>query len=148
MIEPIDPITIDELLPLIRDYFKFYAIDGITDESMRNFFSQFGPSSDQGCLFAYRQKGGFVGFATVYFSYASSVLGKVAVLNDLYTEERHRKQGVATALINCCVDYAKQHNAKRLQWATAASNQTAQSVYDSFGAKSSNWLFYTYAIES
>ncbi|MDQ6980199.1 MAG: GNAT family N-acetyltransferase [Ghiorsea sp.] len=57
-----------------------------------NFFSQFSESSDKGCLFLYKKGGKAVAFATVYFSFASSITGKVAVLNDLYTLPESRGQ--------------------------------------------------------
>lgn len=144
MIEEIDDTNIDEVLPLIRQYMEFYEVKDIDDAKNRAFFSQFGINSDKGCLFAYRDKGVMVAFATVYFSYASSILAKVAVMNDLFTLESSRGQGFATALIRYCKQYAMERGASRLQWVTADSNKTAQSVYQSLGAKHSSWEFYTY----
>ena len=145
MIEPIDKTNLDDVLPLIRKYQEFYAVKNIDDKNNKNFFSQFNPSSDKGCLFGYRKEGKLVGFATVYFSYASSITSKVAIMNDLYTLEGHRRQGIAAELIKHCELYAKKNEAARLQWVTAATNKTAQSIYKSLGAKQSSWEFYTYA---
>jgi len=86
-----------------------------------------------------------VAFATVYFSYASSIISKVAIMNDLYTSEEYRKRGIAAALIKHCEKYARKNGAARLQWVTAESNKTAQSIYESLGAKQSSWGFYTYS---
>ncbi len=146
MIEPINENNLDEVLPLIRKYQEFYEVNNIDDDKNKEFFSQFGISSDKGCLFGYRTKGKLVAFATVYFSYASSIISKVAVMNDLYTSEEYRKQGIATELIKHCEKYAKTNGAVRLQWVTAASNEAAQSIYKALGAKQSSWEFYTYAI--
>lgn len=84
-------------------------------------------------------------FATVYFTYASSIISKVAIMNDLYTSEEYRNQGIATELIKHCEKFAKEKGAVRLQWVTAANNKTAQSIYQALGAKQSSWEFYTYA---
>ena len=144
MIEPIDKKNLDEVLPLIRKYQEFYAVKNIDDNNNKNFFSQFGPLSEKGCLFGYRKEGKLVAFATVYFSYASSIISKVAIMNDLYTLEEYRRHGIAAELIRHCEKYAKENGAVRLQWVTAASNKTAQSIYKALGAKQSSWEFFTY----
>jgi GNAT superfamily N-acetyltransferase len=145
MIEPIDSHNLNDVLPLIRKYQEFYKVADINDEKNREFFSQFGPSSDKGCLFGFRIDGELVAFATVYFCYASSIISKVAVMNDLFTSEGYRKQGIATKLIKHCERHAKHNGAARLQWVTAASNKTAQSVYKALGATQSSWELFTYS---
>ena len=144
MIEVVDDTNLEEVLPLIRQYLAFYNISGIDDEKNARYFSKFGPSTDLGCLFAYRLDGQIVGFATVYFSYASSILSKVAIMNDLYTTEAYRRRGIGKELIMHCERFAREHGAARLQWVTAATNTTAQAVYNSLGAKHSTWEIYTY----
>ena len=143
MIEPINQKNINEVLPLIRKYQEFYGINNIDDENNKHFFSQFGNSTDKGCLFGYRKKGKLVAFATVYFSYASTIISKVAIMNDLYTSEEYRKQGIATELIMYCEKYAKSNGAARLQWVTASDNKKAQSIYEALGAKQSSGECYT-----
>jgi len=144
MIEPIDVKNINEVLPLIRQYQEFYKIENIDENKNKEFFSQFGYSSSKGCLFGYRLDGKLVAFATVYFSYASSITSKVGIMNDLFTLEECRQQGIAKKLISHCEKYAKENGAAQLQWVTAASNETAQYVYKSLGAKQSSWEFFTY----
>jgi ribosomal protein S18 acetylase RimI-like enzyme len=148
MIEAINAENLKEVLPLIRQYQEFYSIDGIDDDKNHAFFTQFGENSNQGCLFGYRLNGSMVAFATVYFSFASSIISKVAVMNDLYTSEHCRQQGIAKALIKHCEQYGKQQGAARLQWVTAASNKTAQKLYTSLGAKQSTWEFFSYCSEA
>jgi len=145
MIEAISATNIDEVLPLIKEYQIFYKVKEINEQNNKRFFSQFGKNSGKGCLFAYRKQGRLLGFATVYFSYSSTITAKVAVLNDLYTIEESRGQGVATELIKHCASFGKSNGAARLQWVTAPDNQVAQAVYKSLGAKQSNWEFFTYA---
>ncbi len=147
MIEPIDVKNLNEVLPLIRKYQEFYNVEKIDDDKNRTFFSQFGHSSNKGCLFGYRLNGKLVAFATVYFCYASSIISKVGVMNDLFTSLEYRQQGIGKELINHCKNYAKENGAARLQWVTAASNDAAQAVYKSLGARQSSWEFFTYATE-
>jgi ribosomal protein S18 acetylase RimI-like enzyme len=145
MIESINAHNLDEIIPLIRKYQEFYKIENINDNKNKKFFLQFGESSDKGCLFAYRLDGKLVAFVTVYFCYASSIISKVGIMNDLYTSKKYRNLGIGKKLIIHCEIYAKQNGAKRLQWVTAPSNKTAQSLYESLGKKTNTWEFFTYS---
>ena len=144
MIEIVSKNNIAEVLPLIRAYQEFYNVANISDSKNEEFFSQFSESNPAGCQFLYRDNGVVVGFATVYFSYASSITSKVAVLNDLFTVSNIRGQGVGRKLIEHCHQFASENNASRLQWVTAPDNEVAQKLYDSIGANKSNWNIYTY----
>lgn len=95
MIEAVTERNLAEVLPLISRYQEFYNESEICDSMNKQFFSQFGENTELGCLFLYRQNGTIVGFATVYFSFASTIASKVAVLNDLYTTPEARRKGVA-----------------------------------------------------
>ncbi len=145
MIECVSENNLDEVLPLIRQYQEFYRVEDISDENNRNFFVQFGKGSPHGCQFLYRHSGDVVGFATVYFSFASSIIGKVAVLNDLFAIEEMRGRGIGRQLIEVCREYASLNGAKRLQWVTAPDNAPAKKLYDSLNTNRSTWDFYTYA---
>lgn len=147
MIEAIDKNNLDEVLPLIREYQEFYQVKEIDDDRNKQFFSMFGPSSDKGCLFGYRKDGDIVAFATVYFTYASSITSKVGVMNDLFTKAKNRREGIATHLIRHCEGYAKSKGAVRLQWLTSSTNIGARSVYDALGASASSWELYTYTAQ-
>lgn len=144
MIEVVSKKNIAEVLPLIRAYQEFYNVSSISDSKNEEFFSQFGESNSAGCQFVYIDNGVAVGFATIYFSYASSITAKVAVLNDLYTVSNMRGKGIARKLVEYCHQYASRHNAVRLQWVTAPDNKVAQKLYDSMEVSKSNWHFYTY----
>lgn len=99
---------------------------------------------DLGCQFLYRQNGVAVGFATVYFSFSSTIASKVGVLNDLFITPAARRQGIATELIEHCKSYAATKGAARLQWVTALDNMPAKQLYNSLPTGKSSWDFYTY----
>lgn len=144
MIEAVSQQNIKDVLPLIRAYQAFYNVANISDNKNEVFFGQFGESNPAGCQFIYRDNGIVVGFATVYFSYASSITSKVAVLNDLFTTPEARGKGVGRALIEYCRQIASESGAARLQWVTAPENEAAQKLYDSMNTNKSNWHFYSY----
>ncbi len=148
MIELISKENLEELLPIIEQYQAFYQVSDRSVEKNRQFFAQFGEGKPSGCQFAFRYIDEFVGFATVYFTYSSTIAEKVAVLNDLYVCPAHRGQGIARQLLEHCSAYGHQQEAARLQWVTAPDNKAAQKLYDAMGANKSTWHFYTYQHEA
>lgn len=144
MIEVVSASNLTEVLPLIRMYQGFYNVADICDAKNEAFFLQFGENTDKGCLFLYKKDNVAVGFATVYFSYTSTIASKVAVLNDLYISPQARRSGIAKQLIEHCKQFAHSKGAARLQWVTALDNEPAQKLYDSLPIGKSTWHFYTY----
>jgi GNAT superfamily N-acetyltransferase len=116
--------------PLIADHQGFYQASHICQHKNAVFFSRFSAHSPLGCQFAYRKQHQVIGFATVHFSYSSTMVAKIAVLNDLFITPAQRHQGYARQLIEHCYHYALSKKAIRLQWLTAQDNQTAQALYD------------------
>lgn len=145
MIEAVSEKNLNDALPLIRQYQAFYQMADIDDARNREFFSKFHESSHEGCLFLFRaSNGAAIAFATVYFTYVSSIPARVAVMSDLFTIPGHRGKGVGKQLINHCLQFALSKGAARLQWLTAEDNHSAQKLYDSLNAKKSDWKVYTY----
>jgi GNAT superfamily N-acetyltransferase len=142
MIEVVTSENLRELLPLISEYQRFYQVENMSDAKNEAFFSQFGETNSQGCQFLFRDNGEILGFATIYFTFSSTLAEKVAQLNDLYTVPHARNRGIGRALIDHCRDYALQHGAIRLQWLTAKSNAEAQYLYDRMNTSKSDWCFY------
>jgi ribosomal protein S18 acetylase RimI-like enzyme len=144
MIEAVSKDNLAEVLPLVRAYQEFYKVSTISDDRNSEFFAQFGESSPFGCQFIYREASNVVGFATVYFSFTSTITAKVAVLNDLYTLPNYRGRGVGRKLIEHCRCFAAANGAARLQWVTAPDNEQAKKLYSSLNTGKSTWHFYTY----
>lgn len=145
MIEPLSTHNLAEVLPLIRAYHEFYRVEKISDAHFEGFFAQFSEASPGGCLFLYRVAGEVVGFATVYFSFSSTLAAKVAILNDLFTQPNYRGRGIGRKLIEHCRNFAATRGAARLQWLTAPDNAAAQKLYDALATRKSNWVLYTYS---
>lgn len=144
MIESVSSENLEEVLPLIAQYQAFYKVKEISTHKNREFFSQFNEASPFGCQFAYREANQIAAFATVYFTFSSTIADKVAVLNDIYTSPGFRGKGMAKKLLEHCRNYAVKRNAARLQWLTMPNNEAAQKLYDSLNTSKSTWYFYTY----
>ncbi|MGN6439907.1 MAG: GNAT family N-acetyltransferase [Agriterribacter sp.] len=90
-----------------------------------------------------------VGFTQLYPKYSSVRVVKNWILNDLYVENDHRKQGIGEKLIETAMDFARQNNATFVELSTAVDNYTAQSLYERIGFKKSapETDFLTYRID-
>ena len=133
-IQPIVAAQMDELLPLIADYQRFYKVEEIDDERNRAFFSRFLAPSDDGLLIGAWRDGELLGYACLYWTFTSLVPAEIVLMNDLYVDPEARGQGVGRALIEASAAAARERGAHHLQWVTAPDNETAQRLYDSTGA--------------
>lgn len=143
MIAAVNQHNLSDVLPLVRAYQTFYQVANTCDDKNKSFLAQFSEESQLGCQFLYIKEEKAVAFATVYFSFSTTIAAKVAVLNDLYTLPEYRGEGIAIELIEHCQKFAKEKGAVRLQWVTAPDNKQAQKLYDKLGTKKSSWYFYT-----
>jgi len=62
-------------------------------------------------------------------------------IDDLFVDERLRKDGLATALINAVVEIARQMGCIAIRWKTMENNYRARSLYDKVAQKT-NWITY------
>jgi len=139
------PLVEDELeqaLPLIAGYQVFYEA-APDDERNRAFFRRFIAPSDEGLLLGAWDDGRLVGFATIYWTYSSTLPGDIALMNDLFVAEGARGGGVGEALIHACAGAARERGLPVLEWFTATDNHRAQRLYDRYpGAEKTTWHAY------
>jgi ribosomal protein S18 acetylase RimI-like enzyme len=74
-----------------------------------------------------------VGFTQLYPLLSSVRATKNWLINDLFVDTDHRKQGIGEALLKAAADFAKSHGATFVQLETASDNYTAQSLYEAVG---------------
>lgn len=145
-VRPIDPRELEELLPLIDGYQRFYGAEPDAERN-RRFFSRFLHPSDEGLLLGAWEDGDLVGFATLYWFHSSTKAMDTVLLNDLFVRNDVRGGGIGRALIQAALDEAHLRGAGHLEWFTAPDNLAAQRLYDSVpGARRSTW--YAYEIEA
>jgi ribosomal protein S18 acetylase RimI-like enzyme len=132
-----------ELLPLMRAYCDFYEV-APTDEALlalsRALLAD--PDREGVQLIARTDDGEAAGFATVYWSWATTSAQRIGVMNDLYVAPEARGSGAAEALIEACRDECARRGAGKLTWQTAPDNERARRVYDRIGATKEQWVDY------
>ncbi len=80
-----------------------------------------------------------VGIALFYERY-STWKGKAIHLEDLIVQEKHRARGIGNALYSKVMEYAYNHDYKRVAWEVLDWNTSAIKFYESTGAKVlKNW---------
>ena len=135
----------EELLPLLEAYQRFYGAEPDAERN-RRFFARFLHPSDEGLLLGVWTDGELVGFATLYWSHSSTKAADTVLMNDLFVRNDVRGGGLGRALIGAASDEARRRGAAHLEWYTAPDNLAAQRLYDSVpGARRSAW--YAYQIE-
>jgi GNAT superfamily N-acetyltransferase len=143
-IERVGDSVLAELLPLVRAYCDFYDV-APSDEALlalsRALIAD--PEREGVQLLARREDGRAVGFATIYWSWATTIAARIGVMNDLFVVPEGRGSGAADALIAACVEECRRHGAAELTWQTATDNLRAQNVYERVGATRSQWVDYS-----
>jgi len=135
---------LDELLPLMRGYCDFYEAapsdDALADMALTLLDD---PDLEGVQLIARDDDGRALGFATIFWSWSTTRAARIGVMNDLFVHPDGRGGGYAEALIEACVDHARERGAVSLEWQTAKDNERAQAVYDRVGGQREEWVDYS-----
>jgi len=142
-IERVTKTDLGELLPLMRAYCDFYEVAPSEDELLVIARALIADPEHEGVqLLARADDGRAVGFATIYWSWATTSAERIGVMNDLFVAPEARGTGVAEALIEACRAECAAHGAGKLTWQTAPDNVAAMKVYDRVGATREQWVDY------
>jgi GNAT superfamily N-acetyltransferase len=135
-----------ELLPLVRGYCDFYEVTPSDDELLALSRALIADPERDGVQLLARDGAEALGFATIYWSWATTIASRIGVMNDLFVAPAARGTGAAELLIHACVEECRSHGAAELTWQTAPDNERAQRVYDRVGAKRSQWVDYSLSV--
>ena len=138
-IRPVTRQDYEKWLPLWDGYNTFYGRSGptalapeITRMTWQRFFDAYEPVH---ALVA--DKDGHLLWLTHYLYHRSTTaIEPSCYLQDLFTAEAARGQGVASALIYGVYERAKFAGAPRVYWQTHETNVTAQRLYDKVAERS------------
>ena len=129
VIRPVAPGDRGQWEPLWAGYNAFYErtlAAEITDVTWSRFFDDGEPVH---ALVA-EKGGGILGLAHYLFHRSTTMIGPTCYLQDLFTAEAARGQGVGRALIEAVCERARDGGALRVYWQTQATNVTAMRLYD------------------
>ena len=96
----------------------------------------------EGVQFVIEENAELLGFATLYYSYSTLRLQRIAILNDLFLSQQARGQGLGEALFKHCLEFARDQDVAFLQWETTKDNVVARSLYDKMGGDVSDLIVY------
>ena len=134
---------LDDLLPLVRAYCDFYAVSPSDEELLTLSRALIADPEHEGVqLLARDAQGRAVGFATIFWSWATTSAERIGVMNDLFVAPEARGSGTAEALIEACRVECAARGAGKLTWQTATDNERATKVYDRIGATREIWVDY------
>ena len=132
-----------DLLPLVRAYCDFYAVSPSDEDLLTLSRALIADPEREGVqLLARDAEGRAVGFATIFWSWATTSAERIGVMNDLFVAPEARGSGTAEALIETCRVECAARGAGKLTWQTATDNERATKVYDRIGATRETWVDY------
>jgi len=141
----IDRVTeadLETLLPLMRAYCDFYEVAPSDEALLAMSRALIADPECEGVQLLARADGRAVGFATIFWSWATTSAERIGVMNDLYVAPEGRGTGAAEALIEACRAECAARGAGKLTWQTAPDNEPAMRVYDRVGATREQWIDY------
>ncbi len=141
--EPVED-DFEQWLRLWEGYNAFYGRSGPTalpiQTTMATWKRFFDPDEPVHALVAEAQ-GSLVGLAHYLFHRSTTSIAPICYLQDLFTSEKARGKGVASALIKRVYDHAAAADAPRVYWQTHESNCRARRLYDEL-AEYSGFIVY------
>jgi GNAT superfamily N-acetyltransferase len=129
----------DQWLPLWEGYNAFYkrvGPDAVPPEVTRLTWARFFDSYEPMNALVAERGGELLGLVHYLFHRHTAMAGSICYLQDLFTSEQARGQGVGRALIEGVYDRAKAAGSTRVYWQTHETNAVAQSLYNKVAERS------------
>ena len=122
--------------PLWKGYNSFYGRDALPSEITMMTWSRFFDSYEPVHALVAEKDGQLVGLAHYLFHRSTTMIGPTCYLQDLFTNEATRGQGVGRALIESVYERSKLAGSTRVYWHTHETNLTAVKLYDKVAERS------------
>ena len=115
---------------LWSDYNRFYGRNFLAPEVSQTTWSRFFDVNVPVHALVAEKNGMLVGLVHFLFHYSTSRIELSCYLQDLYTNESMRGQGVGSKLIQAVYNKAKTAGSSRVYWQTQENNAVARKLYD------------------
>jgi GNAT superfamily N-acetyltransferase len=139
VVREIVPTDFDRWLPLWHGYNAFYERVGPTalphDVTQTTWSRFFDPKEPVYAAVAERD-GKLVGLVHYLFHRSTTMMAPICYLQDLFTSEAARGQGVGRALIEFVYGRARTAGSSRVYWQTHETNAVARRLYDKVSTRS------------
>ena len=132
------PLTADDWAPwlgLWEAYQRFYKVD-IPAETSQRTFERLLDQNEPMHGFVAVVDGDLAGLTHVVLHRSTWTIGDYAYLQDLFTDPRFRRRGVAAALIEHVYAMAEAAGCGRVYWLTHETNAEAMVLYDKLAQRS------------
>jgi len=139
IIRDVAPADFDEWLPLWNGYNAFYGRAGpsaLPGEITRTTWARLLDSHEPVHALVAQRGGRLVGLAHYIFHRSTTLLAPICYLQDLFTSEQARGEGIGRALINGVYERATAAGSTRVYWQTHETNTLAQKLYDKVSMRS------------
>ena len=135
----------NELSILFNNYRVFYGQNSDLDSALR-FIRERLDKSDS-VIFAAFEENIMYGFVQLYPSFSSVAMKRTYYLNDLFVNVSFRRKGIAEALINKSIGFAKENSAARITLCTQMENDAAKNLYSKCGfTKNTAYDYFNFTI--
>jgi len=148
LVRPIERFDYAGWRPLWDGYNRFYGRHGpsalpesISDATWERFFAREEPVH---ALVA-EKNGHLIGMTHYLFHRSTTRLADVCYLQDLFTAEEARGQGVGRQLIRAVYEAARAAGSSRVYWQTKATNTPGRALYDKV-AEHQGFIVYTHEL--
>jgi GNAT superfamily N-acetyltransferase len=124
---------------LWEGYNSFYGRTGVTalpSEITQMTWSRFFDAHEPVHALVAEKDGRLLGLAHYIFHRSTIMIGPVCYLQDLFTAEPSRGQGIGRALIESVYERAKAAGSERVYWQTHETNLTGMKLYDKVAERS------------
>jgi GNAT superfamily N-acetyltransferase len=133
-----DSLTIRQVVPadfaqwqiLWHGYNRFYGRDSVAVEITETTWARFFDAHEPMHALVAERDGKLLGLVHYLFHRSTSQIELTCYLQDLFTNEAARGQGVGHALIEAVYEQAKIAGSPRVYWLTQENNVTARKLYD------------------
>jgi GNAT superfamily N-acetyltransferase len=122
--------------PLWQGYNRFYGRDALPPEITQMTWSRFFDAYEPVHAMVAEKDGQLVGLVHYLFHRSTIQIEPTCYLQDLFTNEVVRGQGIGRALIEAIYERARVAGCHRVYWQTHESNLTAMKLYDKVADRS------------
>jgi GNAT superfamily N-acetyltransferase len=136
IVRSVTPADFDHWLPLWQGYNRFYGRDALPPEITQTTWSRFHDPQEPVHALVAEKDGELLGLAHFLFHRSTIQIDLTCYLQDLFTNQAARGQGIGRALIEAIYERARIAGSPRVYWQMHETNLVAMKLYDNIAERS------------